>query len=262
MRRLTSTSLVLLLILASFAYLPAPASAAWPAPVADAGDDQTVSEGEDVTLDGSNSYDLNDDPLTFWWDFDDSAGNGSNDKDATGAIVTTSYAEAGIYTATLHVSDGSRDDTDTCRITVIPGQPENIPPTAFIREPLPGVYNRSEPINFTGEVVDPDDEYFSAKWDFGDDHTANGFTARHTYSSDGPYLIRFTVNEKSGEYLIEVYRCPLSKQYSDFTCTITSAIDEGVFKGLNPRASMNFKRKKTSGFPTCMAYVTISSGGV
>ena len=73
--------------------------------------------------------------------------------------------------------------------------------------------------------------------------------------------IRFTVNEKSGEYLIEVYRCPLSKQYSDFTCTITSAIDEGVFKGLNPRASMNFKRKMTSGFPTCMAYVTISSGG-
>ena len=73
--------------------------------------------------------------------------------------------------------------------------------------------------------------------------------------------IRFTVKEEGGEYLIEVYRCPLSKRYSEFTCTVTSAIDEGVFRGLNPRASMSFKRKITSGFPTCMAYVAFSSGG-
>lgn len=193
MRRLTSTCLMLLLILASFAYVSSPASAAWPPPVADAGDDQTVNEGEDVTLDGSASYDLNDDPLTFWWDFDDS--NGSDDRDARGAVVVTSYEDAGIYTATLHVSDGDRDDTDTVRITVIPGEPDNIPPVAFIREPLPGVYNKSEPINFTGEAFDADDDRLTAKWDFGDDHTANGPTARHTYSSDGPYLVRFTVND-------------------------------------------------------------------
>ncbi len=193
MRPLTSTCLVLLLILASFAYFPAPASAAWPPPVADAGDDQTVSEDEDVRLDGSASYDLNDDPLTFWWDFDDS--NGSDDKDARGAVVVTSYADAGIYTATLHVSDGDREDTDTCRITVIPGEPDNVPPVAYIREPLPGVYNRSEPINFTGDAFDADGDRLTAKWDFGDDHTANGPTARHSYSSDGPYQIRFTVND-------------------------------------------------------------------
>jgi len=73
--------------------------------------------------------------------------------------------------------------------------------------------------------------------------------------------IRFTVKEEGGDHCIEVYRCPLSKQYSEFTCTVTSAIDEGVFKGLNPKASMSFKRKITSGFPTCIASVTISSGG-
>jgi len=82
--------------------------------------------------------------------------------------------------------------------------------------------------------------------------------ARVMYSVLG---IRFTVNREGGDYRIEVYRCPLSKQYSEFTCTVTSAIDEGVFKGLNPKASMSFKRKITSGFPTCTANVTISSGG-
>ena len=73
--------------------------------------------------------------------------------------------------------------------------------------------------------------------------------------------IRFTVNREGGDHRIEVYRCPLSRQYSEFTCNVTSAIDEGVFKGLNPRASMSFKRKITSGFPTCVAYVTFGSGG-
>lgn len=73
--------------------------------------------------------------------------------------------------------------------------------------------------------------------------------------------IRFTVDGEGGEHLIEFHRCPLSKQYSELTCTVTSALDEGVFKGLNPKASMSFKRRMTSGFPTCVAGITIASGG-
>jgi hypothetical protein len=73
--------------------------------------------------------------------------------------------------------------------------------------------------------------------------------------------IRFTFNGEGGDHRIEIKRCALSKHYSEFTCTVLSAIDEGVVRGLNPKASMSFKRKITSGYPTCTAYVTITSGG-
>jgi len=74
--------------------------------------------------------------------------------------------------------------------------------------------------------------------------------------------IRFTFSGEGGEHRIEIQRCALSKHYSEFTCTVLSAIDEGVVRGLNPKASMSFKRKITSGYPTCMAHITITSGGV
>ena len=194
MKRLTSLSLVLLLVLASFAFVAPPATAGdRPAPVADAGNDQTVSEGDVVTLDGSGSYDIADEPLTYKWDFDNS--NGSNDKDATGVTVTTKYTESGIFTVTLTVSDGDYDDTDTCRITVIPTDPDNIPPVAIIVSPLPGVYNVSEPIDFEGQAFDADDDRLTAKWEFGDDATSNQPITTHTYTNDGPKYITFTVND-------------------------------------------------------------------
>jgi hypothetical protein len=82
--------------------------------------------------------------------------------------------------------------------------------------------------------------------------------ARVMYSVLG---ISFTVKEEGGDHRIEVHRCALSEHYNELTCTVLSAVDEGVFRGLNPRASMSFERKITSGFPTCMAYVRIASGG-
>jgi hypothetical protein len=82
--------------------------------------------------------------------------------------------------------------------------------------------------------------------------------ARVMYSVLG---IRFTFSGEGGEYRIEIQRCALSEHYSELTCTVLSAIDEGVVRGLNPKASMSFKRKITSGFPTCTAYIAITSGG-
>ena len=194
MRRFPTISLVLLLVIASFTFVVPPATAVLPPPVADAGADQTVSEGDKVTLDGSGSYDLNDEKLTYRWDFDDS--NGSTDRDATGVTATTSYADAGIYTVTLTVSDPDWDDTDTVRITVLPSDVDNIPPKAIIVAPLPGFYNVSQPIDFEGQAFDADNDPLTAKWEFGDDTTSNRPITTHTYTSEGPKYITFTVSDR------------------------------------------------------------------
>lgn len=73
--------------------------------------------------------------------------------------------------------------------------------------------------------------------------------------------IGFIVHGGGGEYRIEVHRCALSAHYSEQTCAVLSAVDEGVVRGLNPLASMRFESKITSGFPTCLASVRIVSGG-
>ncbi len=194
-RRITTLSLVLLLILSGFTLLAPPAAAAFPPPVADAGEDQTVEEDESVTLDGSGSFDLSpgQETLTYRWDFDSS--NGSGDTDARGKVVKVTYADAGFYTVTLTVSDGDFEDTDTARITVIPVSVDNTPPVAIIRSPLPGVYNVSEPINFEGSGFDADDDPLSGEWDFGDGTSSRQPTTTHTYTEEGPRVIRWKVTD-------------------------------------------------------------------
>ncbi|UCE38498.1 MAG: SBBP repeat-containing protein [Thermoplasmata archaeon] len=75
---------------------------------ADAGEDQTVYEGDLVHFDGSNSSVSEGEILEYQWDFDasidsDGDGNPTNDVDATGPTPTYMYVDNGIYTATLTV---------------------------------------------------------------------------------------------------------------------------------------------------------------
>ena len=78
-------------------------------PVAVAGPNQTVTEGTNVTLDGSESTHPNGYSLTYSWNFGDG-------QTATGPIVTHVY-DAGVYTAMLTVSD-SLGGTSTAVVTV------------------------------------------------------------------------------------------------------------------------------------------------
>ncbi len=194
MRRIATFASVLLLVLSSLTFLAPVGLAEIPAPHANAGDDQTVTAGDSVTLDGGGSWDLTpDETLTFKWDFDST--NGTDDVDARGESVTTKYTDSGIYTATLTVSDGDLEDTDQVRITVLPTDTENLPPKAIIRAPLPGVYNLSEGITFDGTGVDADNDPLSGKWEFGDGGTSNQPQTTHSYSESRPYHIAWTVND-------------------------------------------------------------------
>ena len=58
-----------------------------------------------------------------------------------------------------------------------------------------------------------------------------------------------------------VERCALSKEYSELTCLVLSATDEGVVRGLNPGASMRFEETMTSGRARCIAAVEFNRKG-
>ena len=82
-------------------------------PEADAGSDQAVSAGDEcqagVTLDGSGSDDLDEDPLTYIWTGPFGEASGVEPKVSLGL---------GVHTINLTVSDGIESDTAEVKVTV------------------------------------------------------------------------------------------------------------------------------------------------
>ena len=89
------------------------------APVADAGNDITAVSGEEVTLDGEGSYDINGDLLTYNW----TAPAGivlSNNAIANPVFTAPQVTEETQFTFTLLVSDGTfLSDPDDVIVTVV-----------------------------------------------------------------------------------------------------------------------------------------------
>ncbi|OGH31947.1 MAG: hypothetical protein A3I54_01685 [Candidatus Levybacteria bacterium RIFCSPLOWO2_02_FULL_41_11] len=91
-------------------------------PTANAGSDQTVTEGDTVQFDGSGSTDPDGvvDIVSYDWTFGDG-------ETGTGISPTHVYDDAGVYTATLTVEDSQGEtDSDTVTITVNEAQPIEI----------------------------------------------------------------------------------------------------------------------------------------
>ena len=58
-----------------------------------------------------------------------------------------------------------------------------------------------------------------------------------------------------------VNRCALAANYSELTCQVLSATDEGTIRGLNQNMSMTFTQKITGGQPKCKATITLRMNG-
>jgi hypothetical protein len=81
-------------------------------PIADPGGPYLGAVGSPIAFDGTNSSDPDGDPLTYLWEFDETATGG-------GATPSYTYDEAGIYDVCLTISDGMIDSEKVCTIAVV-----------------------------------------------------------------------------------------------------------------------------------------------
>ncbi len=95
-------------------------------PVANAGLGQSAFVGTTVTLNGSESFDANGDPLTYQWSFASApAGSMAAIASPTAAITTFVPDLPGLYVAQLIVNDGFvNSDPGTVQVQVISNQSE------------------------------------------------------------------------------------------------------------------------------------------
>ncbi len=155
---------------------------------------------EDVTFDGSCSYDPDGGDIVDWsWDFD---GDGVYD-DGNGEIVTHAYDSPGTYFVDLRVEDeqGEIDTLDTPIEVVV----ENALPTAIADADKYVAYTDME-IVFDGSAsYDTDCEGESIEmyaWDLtGNMEFTDAFTETVPYSYDTPgqYDVRLQVTDDEGE---------------------------------------------------------------
>ena len=149
--------------------------------------------GQEIAFDASDSYDPDNDTLTYTWNFGDGA-------TAEGVKVTHSYSSVGTYIVSLTVKDGrGGEDTVYQTIDVIKG---NYPPSKpTIDGPTEGHTNISYEYTFTS--TDPDNDAISYTINWGDgnqdttDFLSSGSTVsrEHSWSQPGKYTIQATASD-------------------------------------------------------------------
>ena len=168
-------------------------------PTADAGGDDNSAEGGDVGFSGAGS-DVEGDALTYHWDF----GDGTS---AEGADATHAYAEDGVYTAVLTVTDAHGAATTDARTVTV----DDVAPTidAFTG---PDAALTGESVAFTADFSDAgrlDTHTASVDWGDGSPpsdasvtETAGSGTgaaaASHAYAAAGEYTVTMTISDDDG----------------------------------------------------------------
>ncbi|MDH5451236.1 MAG: PKD domain-containing protein [Candidatus Bathyarchaeota archaeon] len=148
---------------------------------------ETVYTNEPISFNASASFDPDGTIVSYFWDF----GDGTN---TTGATATHSYADNGIYTVTLTVTDddgamGSNNATKTVL---------NRPPIASFAENAT-VMLTGESIHFNASAsYDQDGSIVSYFWDFGDGTNETGVAVDHSYADNGTYTVTLTIIDDNG----------------------------------------------------------------
>ncbi|MGB2983248.1 MAG: PKD domain-containing protein [Candidatus Bipolaricaulia bacterium] len=144
-----------------------------------------------VSFDAHYSRDEDGSIVEYHWDFGDPVDR----SPVRGSSGDHTYSHAGTYLATLTVID-EEGASDSQQIAVVVANPPPVPQIVVSNDnPLPGrevFFDASTSYDLGGTIVD-------YEWDFGDEITAGGVNARHTYVSGGYYVVTLTLMDDDGE---------------------------------------------------------------
>ena len=164
--------------------------------VADAGGPYFGEIGENINIIGSASGGTP--PYTFTWDLD----NDGNYDDATGASITHSWDEAGVFVISLKVIDSKgKTDIDDTTVTI-----ENQAPSTPIVTG-PGSGRIKVEYTYTATSTDPEGDQIYYYFDWGDGtntgwigpyNSGETASAKHTWTEKGNYVIRVKAKDSHG----------------------------------------------------------------
>ena len=131
-------------------------------PVANAGNNQSVNEGDTVDLDGSASTDPDGDTLVYTWVLASKPDGSNTNLTSINTAATTFEADkAGSYVAVLTVSDGELSDTDS--LTINASELPNNPPIASAGDSQ--IVFKGNTVQLDGsDSSDPDGDTLSYNW--------------------------------------------------------------------------------------------------
>ena len=147
----------------------------------------SVRSGEQMSLSGTESYDLDGTITEYRWDFGDGL---------TGAGLTMrhGYAKIGTYVVTLTVVDDA-GLTSAAKVTV---QVLNRAPHAKLSI-APAMVLTSDVITLDARgSIDTDGTIVDYTWIFGDGSVTHGAQVSHSYGADGIYMVVLTVVDDAG----------------------------------------------------------------
>ncbi|TQV74216.1 fibro-slime domain-containing protein [Exilibacterium tricleocarpae] len=169
------------------------------APVASAGPDQIVNNGSVANLDGSGSFDADNDPLTYRWSLLRKPASSQSQLSDTSSVTPTLDIDVyGEYVAQLIVNDGSVDSApDTVRLTS-----ENLRPVAKAGDDRGVDVGRKVTLDGS-DSYDPDGSNLSYRWSLirkpqgstADLQNAESAQPDFTADREGTYVAQLIVND-------------------------------------------------------------------
>ena len=204
-------------------------------PIADAGSNQSVTAGQNVTLDGSGSRDTDGSIASYIW-------SQAGSQIGTGVSPVIRNLAAGNYAISLLVTDNEgATDTDTVVVTVNEAQSGNASPIADAGSNHSIQQGEVVTLNATGSS-DSDGNITGYVWRENNTIVARGAIASLNGLTEGDYTIQLTVTDNDG-----------ATDTDTVLVTVSAAPPAGVLQALADEVTLNIAADGSASVPIFFA---------